>query len=134
MLAIPLINTKYKRVFSSTKHLITDSYNRLKADIIKANKYLKSWFGRLKAKAFQQGVNLNINDLYKEEAAAKAAAKRDSNATGNTNKEVDKEADKEKDEEKDERKRSLVRAIATIAMIRTTKKMSNIWQLTVDLT
>ena len=52
MLAIPLISAKCERVFSSVKHLITDSRNRLKADIVEANECLKSWFGRPKAKAF----------------------------------------------------------------------------------
>ena len=31
MLAIPLISAKYKRVFSFAKHLVTNSYNYLKA-------------------------------------------------------------------------------------------------------
>ena len=76
-------------VFSSAKYLITDSCSRLKADIIKVNECLKSWYGRPEAKAFEWGVNPNINDLYKEEAkakakaaaeaAAEAAAKKDSN-------------------------------------------------------
>ena len=67
------------RVFSSIKHLVTNSYNYLKANIIKANKSLKSRYGRLKPKAIKQGVNPNVNNLYKEEAATKAAAKKDSN-------------------------------------------------------
>jgi len=83
MLAILLISAKYKRVFSSVKHLITNTYNRLKANIIKVNKCLKSWYGRLKPKAFKKGVDPNVNNLYKEEATAKAAAeaaaKKDSN-------------------------------------------------------
>ena len=45
---------------------------------------LESWYGRLKPKAFEQGVDPNVDDLYKEEATAKAAvkaaAKKDSNA------------------------------------------------------
>ena len=96
MLAIPLISTKCERVFNSIKYLVTNSRNCLKADIIEANKYLKSWYGRPKLNAFEQGVNPNINDLYKEElatktatkAAAKAAAKKDSNVQSN----VDQEA------------------------------------------
>ena len=92
MLAIPLISAKCKRVFSFAKHLVTNSRNCLKANIIKANEYLKSWYGRLKPKAFEQGVNPDVDNLYKEEltakAAAKAAAKRDSNARSN----VDQEA------------------------------------------
>ena len=111
MLAILLISAKYKRVFSSIKHLITNSYNYLKANIIKANKCLKSQYGRLKPKAFQRGINPNINDLYKEEAtakaAAKAAAKKDSNIIGNADKEKDKEEDKEKDKEQDKQEGEL---------------------------
>ena len=84
MLAIPLISAKCKRVFSSAKHLVTNTRNRLKADIIEANECLKSWYGRLKPKAFERGVNPNVDDLYEEEATAKAAAeaaaKKDSNA------------------------------------------------------
>ena len=82
-------------MFSSTKYFIIDFYNCLKANIIKTNKYLKSWYGRLEAKAFKQSINLNINDLYEEKAAAKAkakaetaaktAAKKDSNTQDNAN-------------------------------------------------
>jgi hypothetical protein len=83
MLAILLISAKCERVFSSAKYLVTDTCNRLKADIIKANECLKSWYGCLKPKAFKQGVNPDVDDLYKEEATtkatAKAAAKKDSN-------------------------------------------------------
>ena len=111
MLAILLISAKYKRVFSAIKHLITNSRNRLKANIVKANECLKSQYGRLKPKAFQRGVNPNINDLYKEEAAAKAAAKattkKDSNIIGNADKEKDKEEDKEKDKEQDKQEGEL---------------------------
>ncbi|OCL00296.1 uncharacterized protein K441DRAFT_719025 [Cenococcum geophilum 1.58] len=53
MLAIPLISAKYERVFSSTKYLVINSRSYLKADIIKANKCLKSWYGRPKPKAFK---------------------------------------------------------------------------------
>ena len=83
MLAILLISAKCERVFSSAKHLVTNTYNRLKANIIKANECLKSWYGRPKPKAFEKGVDPNVNNLYKEEATAKAAAeaaaKKDSN-------------------------------------------------------
>jgi hypothetical protein len=48
---------------------------RPKADIIKVNKCLKSWFGCPQAKAFTKGVDPNINKQYKEEAATKAATK-----------------------------------------------------------
>ena len=75
MLAIPLMSAKCERVFSSAKYLITDFYNHLKANIIKVNKCLKSWFGRPQAKAFKLGVNPDVNKQYKEEAAAKAAIK-----------------------------------------------------------
>ena len=68
----------------TTTCLTPDTHNHLKADIIKANKCLKSWYRCLKPKAFKEGVNPDINDLYEEEiaakAAAKAAAKKDSNA------------------------------------------------------
>jgi len=87
MLAILLISAKCERVFSSAKHLVTNTYNHLKANIIKVNKCLKSWYGYLKPKAFKQGINPNVNNLYKEEATAKAAtkaaAKKDSNTQGN---------------------------------------------------
>ena len=104
MLAIPLISAKYKRVFSSAKHLITNSRNRLRADIIKANKCLKSWFRHPQAKAFKQGVNPNVDEQYKEEAAAKAAAKAadEANAIGNANaQEAAKLDDKKEDKEED---------------------------------
>ena len=67
ILAILLINVECECVFSSTKYLITDSCNRLKADIIKANKCLKSWFGRLKPRAFDKGNNFDINKQEREE-------------------------------------------------------------------
>ena len=67
MLAILLISAKYKRVFSSAKHLITNSCNCLKADIIKANKCLKLWFGCLEPRAFNKGNNSNINKQEGEE-------------------------------------------------------------------
>ena len=86
------MSAECERVFSSAKHLVTDSRNCLKADIIEANECLKSWYGRPKPKAFEQGVDPDVDDLYKEElaakAAAKAAAKKDSNVQSN----VDQEA------------------------------------------
>jgi|SRR6266702_2199660 len=92
MLAIPLISIKCKKVFSFIKHLVINTYNHLKADIIKINKCLKSWYRCLKPKAFKQGINPDINNLYKEEATAKAAAKaitkKDSNAQGNVDQET----------------------------------------------
>jgi len=36
---------------------------------------LKSWYRRPKPKAFKQSVNPDVDNFYKEEAAAKAAAK-----------------------------------------------------------
>ena len=94
MLAILLISTKYKRVFSSIKYLVTNVRNCLKADIIKANKCLKFQYGYLKPKAFKQGVNPNVNNLYKEEltakATVKAAAKKDSNIQSSVNQEAGK--------------------------------------------
>jgi phage I-like protein len=47
MLAIPMMSAECERVFSSAKHLITDSRNRLRPDIIEANECLKHWFGKL---------------------------------------------------------------------------------------
>ena len=67
MLAILLISAKYKYIFSSAKHLITDSCNCLKADIIEANKCLKLWFGRLEPRAFNKGDNSNIDEQEGEE-------------------------------------------------------------------
>ena len=90
MLAIPLISAECERVFSFAKHLVTDARNCLKADIIEANKCLKSQYGRPRPKAFERGVDPNVDDLYKEELTAKAAAKKDSNAQSN----VDQEANK----------------------------------------
>ena len=102
MLAIPLISAKCERVFSSVKHLITNSRNCFKADIIEINKCLKSQYRRLKPKAFQRDIDPNINNLYKEEAAAKAAAKKDSNIISNADKEKDEEKDEEQDEQEGE--------------------------------
>ena len=68
MLAIPLMSAKCERIFSSAKHLVTDSRNRLKADIIEANECLKSWFGRPEAKAFAKGIDPDVDEQYEEEA------------------------------------------------------------------
>ena len=46
MLAIPMMSAECERVFSSAKHLITDSRNRLNPDIIEASECLKHWFGK----------------------------------------------------------------------------------------
>ena len=81
MLAIPLISAECEYMFSSAKYLFTDPRNRLKADIIKANKCLKSWFRRPQVKAFKKGVNPNIDKQYKEE---EAAAKSETDTVGNT--------------------------------------------------
>ena len=112
MLAIPLISAKCERVFSSTKHLITNSRNRLKADIIEVNKCLKSWYGRPEAKAFKQGVDPNVDDLYKEEAAAKAkakaeaaieaAAKKDSNTQDDADQHTGEQKGKQAEEAEEE--------------------------------
>ena len=77
MLVILFISAKCKRVFSFAKYFIIDFCNYFKADIIKANECLKSWYRCLEAKAFEQGVDSNVDDLYKEEAAAKAKAEAD---------------------------------------------------------
>lgn len=108
MLAILLISVKYKRVFNSIKHLVTNSRNCLKANIIKANKCLKSWYGRPEAKAFKRGVNPNVNDLYKEEAKAKAkataeaAAKKDSNTQDDTDQNTGEQKGKQAEEAEEE--------------------------------
>ena len=111
MLAILLISAKCERVFSSAKHLITNSRNRLKANIVEANECLKSWYRRPKPKAFQRGVNPNVNNLYKEEATikatAKATAKKDSNIISNADKGKDKEEGKEKDKGQDKQEGKL---------------------------
>jgi len=67
MLAIPLMSAECERVFSSAKHLITDSRNRLKADIIEANECLKSWFGRPEPGAFDKGDDSDIDEQEGEE-------------------------------------------------------------------
>jgi hypothetical protein len=46
MLAIPMMSAECERIFSSAKHLITDSRNRLNPEIIEANECLKHWFGK----------------------------------------------------------------------------------------
>ena len=81
MLAILLISAKCKRVFSLAKHLLTNPRNCLKANIIKANKCLKSQFRRPQAKAFAKGVNPNVDKPYKE-AIAKATAEEKCKVTG----------------------------------------------------
>jgi hypothetical protein len=109
MLAIPLISAKYKRVFSLAKHLLTNPRNCLKADIVEANKCLKSWFGRPQAKAFAKGVNPNVDKQYKEEATAKAAAKEegkaigkvDTQASGQQARQEDGQEDKQEDRQED---------------------------------
>jgi hAT family C-terminal dimerisation region len=47
MLAIPMMSAECERVFSSAKHLVTDSRNRLNPEIIEANECLRHWFGKL---------------------------------------------------------------------------------------
>ena len=90
MLAIPLISAKCKRIFSSTKHLITNSRNCFKANIIKANKCLKSQFRRPEAKAFTKGVDPNVNKQYREDYNV-----------GDKDKDKDKDKDLGKDEDED---------------------------------
>ena len=84
ILAILFINAECKKVFSSAKHLVTNTCNYFKADIIETNECLKFWYRCLRPKAFKQNINLDINDLYEKEltakAAVKTAAKKDSNA------------------------------------------------------
>ena len=66
MLAIPLMSAECERVFSSAKHLITDSRTRLLADIIEANECLKFWFGRPDPKAFKRGVDPDVDEQHTE--------------------------------------------------------------------
>jgi len=61
------MSAECERVFSSVKHLITDSCNCLKADIIEANECLKLWFGRLEPGAFDKGDDSNIDEQEGEE-------------------------------------------------------------------
>ena len=75
MSAIPLISAECEWVFSFAKYFIIDFCNHFKADIIKANECLKSWYGCLEAKAFKQDIDLDIDDLYDEKTVAKAKAK-----------------------------------------------------------
>jgi hAT family C-terminal dimerisation region len=43
-LSIPAISIEYKRVFSSTKKLLTPTRSVLKEDIIEATECLKAWW------------------------------------------------------------------------------------------
>jgi hypothetical protein len=43
VLSIPLINTKYERIFSACNYLITARRNHMKDDIIKALTCLRAW-------------------------------------------------------------------------------------------
>ena len=54
MLAIPMMSAECERVFSSAKHLITDSRNRLNPDIIEASECLKHWLGKPEKKGDQE--------------------------------------------------------------------------------
>lgn len=54
MLAIPMMSAECERVFSSAKHLITDSRNRLNPDIIEASECLKHWLGKPDEKVDQE--------------------------------------------------------------------------------
>ena len=49
---------------------------------------MKSWYKYPRPKALKQGIDPNIDDLYKEELTAKATTKKDSNVQSN----VDQEA------------------------------------------
>ena len=46
MLAILMMSVECKRVFSSAKHLLIDTCNRLNPDIIEANECLRHWFSK----------------------------------------------------------------------------------------
>jgi len=43
-----------EQLFSSSKSLINDCRSRLLMDIIEANEYLRSWYGRPKKKTFDK--------------------------------------------------------------------------------
>jgi hypothetical protein len=46
LLLIPAISTKTKRTFSDAKHTISPTRTYLGADIIKAEEFLYTWYGR----------------------------------------------------------------------------------------
>lgn len=91
MLAIPLMSAECERIFSSAKHLITDSRNRLKADIIEANECLRSWFGPPHAKAFAKGEDSD-DEQHEDTAAGKADA---ATATSHSRQIQDSEAEQQ---------------------------------------
>jgi hypothetical protein len=66
MLAILMMSTECERVFSSAKHLLTDSRNCLYPDIIKANECLKHWFSKPENEVDQEA------DALEKAVAAKA--------------------------------------------------------------
>jgi hAT family C-terminal dimerisation region len=61
MLSIPMMSAECERVFSSAKHLVTDSRNRLNSDIIEANECLRHWFGKPEE---QEDPDLEADDSY----------------------------------------------------------------------
>ena len=83
MLAIPMMSTKYKRVFSSTKHLLIDTRNYLHPNIIEANECLKHWFGKL-----EDEVDHKAN-ILEEVVATKARVNNKSDIENDINYEVD---------------------------------------------
>ena len=56
MLAILIMFTKCERVFSSAKHLFTNTRNYLNLNIIKANECLRHWFGKPEEDEADQGA------------------------------------------------------------------------------
>jgi hypothetical protein len=56
MLAIPMMSAECERVFSSAKHLLTDTRNHLNPDIIEANECLRHWFGKPEEDEADQGA------------------------------------------------------------------------------
>ena len=65
MLAIPIMSAECERVFSSAKHLLTDTCNRLNPNIIEANECLKHQFSKLEEDKVDQEAEVL------EEAATK---------------------------------------------------------------
>ena len=54
ILTIPAMSTECKRVFSSTKKLITPERNHLAGEIIEASECLKNWWDRWLIQQFEE--------------------------------------------------------------------------------
>jgi hypothetical protein len=68
MLAIPPMSDECERTFSSAKHLITDSRNRLHMDVVEANECLKAWYG-VPTNYIPTGTNEDGTEKYTEDQA-----------------------------------------------------------------